>query len=373
MVMPKARLQGGSPSTSPAAQTVGPRASTANRGTFNFQRRTPESLAKRAQQYATGDKDWFLKDGTATFTPQAGDNWVRILPATWENPEHYAWDVRIHYQVGADKGAFLCLAEMKNEACPICEEYTQAVREKDDDYAKELKANKTLLVWMLDRNKESEGPKIWTMPVGIDRELVALQQDTRTGEILFIEDADTGYDVEFKRQGAGMQTKYIGVRIARQPSMAASGEVLEYISRNPIPSLLTFHDYDYIARAFTGQSAPASERTAEEPAARPTAPARPLTSAAAPARAPLRARPVEAPVVEEQAGTYTFEDIQALDLNGLVDIALENGIEIPENVPDDKVADVICEAMQLQPSSPRASAPAASPRARLAALPGRKT
>jgi len=89
---------------------------------FHYQPRTPEQVRERAQR-SIGGRDSYFNSDIQFFTAREGDNNVRILPpppdADWG---HYGVGIVVHYGIGPDQGAYLCLDRMKSEPCPICEE-----------------------------------------------------------------------------------------------------------------------------------------------------------------------------------------------------------------------------------------------------------
>lgn len=234
---------------------------------FKYKKRSAESVDKRAQ--GGGDRDHFLKNDFQKFTPADGDNLIRILPPTWEDAQHFGLDVHVHYGIGPDKGSFLSLHKHKGEADPIYEERLQAQNDGDDEYAKELRPNTRTLVWVIDRDKEEAGPKLWAMPFGVDKEISLRCKDKTTGELLYIDDPDEGYDVEFTKSGSGKTTKYEGVQISRRSTPISDDEDqmdewLELIEDNPLPDVLVFQDYDYIKQVFGSGGGSSSNKSSSK-------------------------------------------------------------------------------------------------------------
>ena len=233
---------------------------------FRYKARTPEQVKKRASQQG-GSRDGYVLDEYSVWNPQSNkDSNIRFLPPTWDDPEHYGFDVFVHYGIGADKGSYLCLKVMKAEhpelkmpgdgECPICAARAKA-EAKDPEYAKSLAATKRVLAWMIDRNNEDDGPQLWPMPWTLDRDISKLCTDKKTGKILNIDDPDDGYDVTFEREGSGQKTKYTAVRIDRDSSALHRKELkveewMEFIVKNPIPECLLFHEAEYIEKVFEG-------------------------------------------------------------------------------------------------------------------------
>ena len=233
------------------------------KGKFAYKSRDKEAAQERATG-GGGDFDSILISDITTYTAGDGDNLIRFLPPTWDDPEHYGYDIFVHYGIGPDRSAYLCRKKMLNEACPICEERARASKDGDDDYAKELEPKQRVLVYLLDRDKEDEGVKAWASPWGFDRDICKISVDKRTGEVLELDHPEEGYDVEFERNGKGIKTKYEGVKIARRESELDNDEALEFVTENPLPDILNFFDYDHIADVFNGGDGDSSGKEEED-------------------------------------------------------------------------------------------------------------
>ena len=220
---------------------------------FQYKSRSAEKTKERGEQ--SGDsREGIFQPGVQMFSPDEGDHITRPLPPTWEDAEHFGYDVYVHYNIGPDNAAYLCLQKMKGEACPICEERADAERRNEsEDYVKSLKPNKRVVIYVLDRDKEKEGAKVWSMSWTIDRDLCKLSVDKRTGDLLAIDHPEEGYDIEFTREGKGLKTKYTGIQIARKSTPLDNDKALEFAVQNPIPDILVYHTYDHIAAVFTGK------------------------------------------------------------------------------------------------------------------------
>ena len=223
---------------------------------YTYERRPREAMEKR-QSMGAQDFDKILKDGIKMFTPHPKLNRIRILPPTWPKPGHYGYDIFVHYGVGADRGSYLDLQKMKDLPDPITEE-RDALRRSGDATEEELKkmdSKRRVLVYLVDRDNESEGVQAWAMPWTVDRDIVMLSEDRATNEMLNIDDPEEGYDVEFFKEGEKERTKYNGVAIARRSSRLGKAEWLDYALDNPLPDQLVFYSYEDIAKAFGGGGA----------------------------------------------------------------------------------------------------------------------
>ena len=217
---------------------------------FKYERRSPQTVEKRASQQG-GDFQNFISDAYKTFSPKKGDNWIRILPPTWENADHYGYDVHVHYQVGPDKGAVVCNYKQFNERCPICDARTKAERDNDEELAKDLKPSKRVCVWLIDMKDPDKGALIWPMPWSLDRDISKISKDKRSGETYYIDDPEEGYDLMFDKEGEQITTKYTGVQLARRPS-SVDATCMQYVVTNPLPDTLLLRTYDEVMALYSG-------------------------------------------------------------------------------------------------------------------------
>lgn len=315
---------------------------------FEYKKRDPSKLNERSKSLGGGDFDKIIRDGVGTFTPADGDNMVRILPPTWDNPDHYGYDIWMHYKVGPDEQAYLCLQKMKGEDCPICEERKKADADGDgdDDYAKELKPKQRVLVAVIDRDNEKEGVLAWSMPWTIDKDLISRSQDKRTGEVLSLDDPNEGYDVEFKKEGKGKGTKYIGIALARRESPLGNKKWLEWIQDNPLPTLLQYFDYDHIASVFGGTSSKSKGRDKshdvdDQDRQLKEVETRGDKGSARSARG--ASRQAEPDLTWDSIHSMTFDELAAL-----VDDQKLSKIEPNESKDDEELADWICEDLDIK-------------------------
>ena len=224
---------------------------------FVYQKRDIGTMKKRAE--GNNKYDSFYENGVEVYKVQ-DDNCIRILPPTFDDATHYGMDLYVHYSIGADEAAYLCPEKMLGKKCPICDEMRKAHKEGDKEYANELKPKTRVLVYIIDRAKEDDGPKVWSMPPTVDSNIAALCMDKRTNEVLSIDDPEDGFDVDFERTGKGKKgTKYKGIKIARKSSLMLDDEgtldeTLDFITENPLDTILKIYSYDHIKNVFSGIS-----------------------------------------------------------------------------------------------------------------------
>jgi hypothetical protein len=225
---------------------------------FHYEHRSKEDVKARANMRG-GGYDSFVKPEFKRYKVRDGKNLVRILPATWEKPKHYGYDIWVNYGIGADNQSYLSLSKMNDEADPLAEARKQAQREGDDETAKALSPRQRVLVWVIDRNEEDEGPQLWDIPFSVDKDFINLCLDEDTKEVIYPDDPDNGHDLRFYKEGSGLGTKYPASRMKLldesplHEDQGTQDEWLEFVKENPVPDCLQFYSADQIASAFDGQ------------------------------------------------------------------------------------------------------------------------
>lgn len=226
---------------------------------FRYQKRSKEDIQAAANQRG-GNFDSFLKEGIKQYKVRDGKNMIRILPPTWDDARHYAYTLMINYGIGSDNQSYLSLHHMLRKPDPLEEARREANKESDEKLAKALEAKKRSGMWLIDRFDEAAGPQFWAAPFTVDRDIAQMCFDEDSNEAILIDDPDEGCDVRFYREGQGRNTKYPGTKIKiMKPSPISEdedqqAEWLEYITENPIPDVLVYHDYDHIEAVFGGKA-----------------------------------------------------------------------------------------------------------------------
>ena len=221
--------------------------------------RTVEGVSRRSRQ-AGGAYDSYLQASLTMYKVKEGENCVRILPPTWEDTDKWgdSWEIgiQIHYDVGPDKGVYLCSDKMLGDPCPVCDARRDAV---DDDEADALRPSWRALCWVIDRDSEKAGPQIWSMPITLFREINLRSIDKKTNTPILVDDPEEGFDIVFSREGTGLRTKYTAVEIERDPSPLHEDESiqnrwLDYVSDNAISEVMQFYPPEHIEKVLFGKS-----------------------------------------------------------------------------------------------------------------------
>ena len=272
---------------------------------FTYKPRSADAWKSRAEQSGSKFAGYAL-DEFKTYSAKKGSNWIRILPPTWENPAHYGLDLWVHFSVGPENGTVICLRKMKNQACPICEEFDKAEAQGKEN-AKDFKPIRRVLVWLINREDEKEKrPLLWAMGWTVDRDITKICRDRQTGELFQIDHPDSGYDISFDVEGEKPMIKYVGWQIARRSSPVDQA-YLDYILKNPLDTVLAWRTYEEVKALLEGgvlespSAAPAPYKFETETKAAPVAAALVVASAPAPVAAPVAAPALapQAPFVSE--------------------------------------------------------------------------
>jgi len=328
---------------------------------YEYTSRSADQARKRSNQ-GGGDFDKYLVDAIKMWKPNDGANTIRILPPTWNKPEHFGYDIYVHYGVGPDRQSYLCPSKMKGEPCPICEERAEAERAGDEKYAKDLKPRQRVLVYVVDRDHEKEGVQAWASPWTFDRDLAKVSTDRKSGAVLAIDHPEEGYDVEFDKKGAKDRTEYLGIAVARRDSPIGDDKWLDFAMDHPLPDQLQFFDYDHIKRAFGGGGAPAKARDDDDD--------RPVKRARDDDRPARRDRDDDedrggrredgmrvgrrgAPA-EDGLTWQSVHDMTSSELDDLVELH-DLAVNPSKFDSDEELADAICEKMSLDKPRPRRS------------------
>lgn len=237
---------------------------------FKYARRSEADVKARANQ-STGNFASFIKSQYKKYKMRDGKNIIRVLPPTWEKPDHYGYDIWLNYGVGADNESYLSLSKMNNEKDPLAEARIVANREGDEELAKQLQPRKRVIMWVIDRQAEEEGPQVFDAPVTVDKAMANISLDEDTKEVIFIDDPEEGCDFRFYKEGQGLKTDYDASRMKLMKPGPLSqdeeqqNEWLEFVKENQLPDVLNFYDYEHISAVFDGKGPSKSDDEDKKP------------------------------------------------------------------------------------------------------------
>ncbi len=204
--------------------------------------------------------DTLFKD-VKVYAPKQGANLLRILPPSWKGARHFGLRVKVHYDIGPEDRRYLCLRDehSPHKRCPVCEALYDLGPNATQDEKRALRAGDGVAYYVIDRDAENEGVKVWLTSPTNDSEIAAQMVNRRNKSVLPIAHPDDGYDVEFTRTGTGkMKTRYRGFQIMRESSPLSDSdkradEWLDYVFDHPLPEVLNFYSPERIEEVFYGR------------------------------------------------------------------------------------------------------------------------
>lgn len=218
-----------------------------------------EAMRRRAEA-SGGNFETYLKSGVKVFRPPSGETAFRILPPSWENPEHHGYDVWVHDFVGSSGASYICPKKTFNKPCAACEEVVRLKKAGEDEDAKQIQVKQRVIVWLIDRDDRKPEPQLWSMSWSQDKDIMSQCSIKRTNTWLKIAgdlDDPRGYDVIMRKSGKGKGTRYT-FSIDRdetplEESQRAEDDILDYIKAHPIPDCLKFADNKTIEDSLDGK------------------------------------------------------------------------------------------------------------------------
>ena len=225
---------------------------------FRYQKRSREDIKERANMRG-GDFDSIFKSKYKLYKVRDGKNLIRILPPTWDDAKHYGYDLWINYNVGVDNQSYLSLSKMKGEKDPLEDARKAAERDGDKELINALKPRQRILMWVIDRQAEDEGPQLFSCPFTLDKAILNKCFDEDTNDTIYPDDPEEGCDVRFYKEGSGLKTDYPAEKIKMFEATPLCDDAdlqqdwLDFVTKNPLPDVIQFYDYDHINGVFNGQ------------------------------------------------------------------------------------------------------------------------
>jgi hypothetical protein len=174
-----------------------------------MERYKKDQESAKAKSGSGQSAEWIsLKDGL---------NMVRLLPPLTKGDPFYIY-IGQHFQLGETKKGNvycprLCLSMdgktlMSDEACPICE-YVAEVKKlskktSEVAAADEMRVSGRWLCQALDVDEDDGKPRFWSMGPMIYNQIM----EYLTGKYPMLYQLDGGYDLNVKKSGKGLETKY---------------------------------------------------------------------------------------------------------------------------------------------------------------------
>lgn len=227
--------------------------------------------ANQEKSYKTKDSSGrfktIFKDNNATMWKCGnGQHIIDIIPylvgkfdPTREEGEGaYILDIWVHYGVGINEDAYVCmnLTGDMGKKCPVCEHRAKLERQgASKDEVKQFKSKRRALynIVCYDSNKDEEaGVQVWDSPHYLtERQILEVARNPRTGRRIQYAHPDTGKSVAFNRTGEKAMTRFEGLMLQDRDE-PISDDILE--AAHALDELIHWPTYDEIADAFFGDN-----------------------------------------------------------------------------------------------------------------------
>lgn len=184
-----------------------------------------KALLEDYKNRGKSDRNWYLIDSTVlkeeygveSFTPDEGSVFLAVLER-WES-EKFFLELFVHYNVGPDNHAFLCVNKMFGDTCPVCalREELKMKGEPEDIY-NEYRYTRRYLMWIVNMETPrtiKNGVFIYDTPMTVKNGILDVCVNPRSGEIIDPSDSEEKVNIVFKRIGKKgyRRTEYKGFKL----------------------------------------------------------------------------------------------------------------------------------------------------------------
>jgi len=200
---------------------------------------------------------WTCKEGTHV---------IDILPyiAGKNNPHAkpgestYLLDLWVHYGVGVNDDAYICLAKTYGKRCPICEYRKDILRKGEEvERANELMPKRRVVYAIVcydSKEEEDKGVQVWEVAhFFMERHLVELAKNPRTGGMVLFASPykEQGKSIQFTRRGRGRgNVEFIGHKFLDR-DYDIDKKLLEQVPC--LDELIYIPTYEEVYEAFHGE------------------------------------------------------------------------------------------------------------------------
>lgn len=191
----------------------------------------------------------------------------RDIPEVCEKGEYTPrLEVFVHFNVGVNQDAYVCLARTFGQPCPVCEEQNK-LRDigASDDEIRALEPSRRDIYNIVCRDSSSEekkGVQVWEVANWfMGKHLEEMSERPKLGGTIVYSDPDEGKSIYFKRKGTGISTEYLAHNFGDREE-PISDEILD--SAYTLDELIHWPTYEEVAKAFFGSQYDDEEEEEEE-------------------------------------------------------------------------------------------------------------
>lgn len=161
----------------------------------------------------------FIKSDLPQYRPRDGENFIRILPPIADDKITDAWGANLicHYIEG--QGWVLSPKTLDQTNHDPIDDLIRELRKIDPDLEDMVQTSRKVGMHILDFNADEKYGvlKLWAAPTTLVDDFVKAAKDKRTGRTYSLDDPENGFPLSFDKSGTGLQTRYGGVQLDRDP------------------------------------------------------------------------------------------------------------------------------------------------------------
>lgn len=243
------------------------------RKSSRYKRRAESDVDARASKQSNKFSR-LMVDTVSMLKLEDGDYQIRIGFPTWKDPEHWGYDVYYNRGMGADGDRYLSRSRHKKDGRdPVLDHVNALKADGNRKLARKRDVSERVFYWVLNRKAENLGWQVLDVPQNVDREISALCKDKSTGETLWLDDPDDGYDLHFRREQKntpdGSFPIIAGLNIARRSSPLSDDpgrqeELESWLEAHPLPDCLQFATIEELDAVVAATPAVLTKRVQDE-------------------------------------------------------------------------------------------------------------
>lgn len=210
------------------------------------------------------------------FKPNDGKNSIDILPWIIKTDnyvggmeagfEDYVLDIWVHYGIGTNEDAFLCLKNTLGKPCPICEEMKNLKDDEDVDESiiEGLKPKRRCIYNIIDLKHEDKGVQLWDVSHFLFEKELLEEAETSDGETITFSDLENGKTIQFRtteESRPGRRGKTITYKKFKSFTFRDRDPYQEDILDEtfPLDEMLVIPTYEEVKKALLGEENESSE------------------------------------------------------------------------------------------------------------------